>query len=188
MIMFLKTRNVLLFGLILVATTFVLPTATAASSALRRLAAEGEDDVDAEGLFKKKPTKSPTRRPTKSPTRMPTSSPTPRPIGWVFGAAGLSCDAVCMAAGGMCNNPANIAVDTAAKLQHVVEQELARPAGLTYSEGDYDGNPLFDTDQRQVYFFNGANNQFSLCSRTVDMTDFRICCCGTTQDCRTAPP
>jgi hypothetical protein len=169
-------RNVLLVGLFLVATTFVLPTA--ASSGVRRNLAEAEDDLNAEFL-KMNPTASPTL-------------PTERPNAWLFGDRGLSCDEACMPFGGACNVAAQNAIDTAEKFRFVVETQLGYPAGGQY-QGDNPStlNPVFfrQPTTNGFYYFNPAGLPVpaeGLCAAIPSFTDRRICCCGTTADCPVA--
>jgi hypothetical protein len=75
----------------------------------------------------------------------PTESPTNRGTSWYFGAEGQNCNLVCTSVGGTCNIAAQNAVDTALKIEFVVEVELARdglPLG-TYGGGLSQANPLF---------------------------------------------
>jgi hypothetical protein len=188
--MSLKTRNVLiLVGLFFVAaTTFVLPTVAASSSAgvRRNMAEVAESDLDAQFLKKKEPTTSPTT----SPTASPTASPTPRPIDWVVGELGQSCNQVCAAADGICNRAAQNAVDTQAELEFVVEVALGRPTppgqGYAALEGAVMPAFQFSGNGDEIYFFNPPTTIMpGTCEGTCGGC-FRICCCAATEFCPTS--
>jgi hypothetical protein len=98
--------------------------------------------------------------------------------GWVLGAVGLSCNAVCLAADGTCNAAATAAANSAAKLKYVVEEELEQAVGI-YSEGNSAFNPSKSSTQTNQYNFNPVGSSTASTCDAAAGNDFRICCCNT---------
>jgi hypothetical protein len=123
-------------------------------------------------------------------------------IGWVFAPeAKMTCDAACAAVGGTCNLEAQNAVDSAEKLQYVVEllelpqgsaEGLILPASATTTiqGGSAVENPSYSNFQNMnAYYFNDLANNAAVDAGTCDGDDadsIRICCCGATADCPVA--
>jgi hypothetical protein len=111
------------------------------------------------------------------------------PPGWVFAeTATTSCDQVCDGVDkGSCNAAATNAVNTADKLEHVVEIVLKLPAAVYFS-GNNPANPLRDDGQGGIYFFNPEGGTAGVCNATSS-GDRRLCCCNSNAEyCPTGKP